>query len=153
VIKSILINPVTGRALDIHPSALGHDTLMSMTASQALGQFKSAYRSSAGTTIIAAPSTGGAIVLTDLIVSCDKVNAATITVQFSDGVNTTILFLGTATDAPINISTAFAGRWRGWRDARLEMVTVGNIKCNVAIGYFKIGSDLALSFTDWDAGR
>ena len=153
MIKSILINPVTGRALDIHPSALGHDTLMSMTASQAMGQFKSAYRSTAGTTIIAAPPTDGAIVLTDLIISCDKVNAATITIQLTDGVNTVIIFLGTATDAPINISTSFAGRWRGWVDGRLEMVTVGTLKCTVAVGYFKVGSSVALSYTDWDAGR
>jgi len=153
VIDVSIVNPITHKSINMMKDSLGNDTLVIQSPPAIFGQFKAAYRSTAGTTIIVSPTTDGSITLTDMIISCDKVQNATITVQFTDGVNTIIIFLGSATDAPINIDIPFAGRWRGWKNARIEMVTVGTLKCNVAIGYYKINSINTQSFSEWDTER
>lgn len=115
------------------------------------GRFKSSTRSSAGTTTVTSPDQGGSIILTDLIISTDKVNGATITVQFTDGTNTVSIFDGVATDAPINLALSFGGRWQGWRDARIDMVTAGALNATVAIGYYKYKDSLV--YAEWDSLR
>lgn len=118
------------------------------------GHFKSVYRGSAGTTTITeGDGEEDAIVLTDLIMTTDKVNAATATVRFTDGTNTVNLMAAQVTDAPCNITIPFRGHWQGWRAARLELVTVGVVKCTVSCGYYKIPKDKALSYNDWDSRR
>ena len=117
------------------------------------GTFRSATSTGAATTTIATPELDQEIVLTDLIVSTDKVNGATIIVRWIDDLsNSVIIYNGTATDAPINVAIAFAGRWAGWMNARLEMVTVGvNLEANVSIGYYKLPE--GLTYEQWDALR
>jgi len=115
------------------------------------GKFASAIRTTAGTTVIASPSLGQEIVMTDLIISTDRTNNATVTVQWTDGVETIAIYSGITNDAPINFGIAFAGRWSGWKDARLEMVTVGNVTANVSVGFYKLPE--GLTFAEWDADR
>ena len=115
------------------------------------GQFKAANRTTAGTTIVTEPLLGGSIGITDLIVSADKVNLATVTIRFTDGTNTIILYRGVTTDAPINISIPIGGRFRGWSNARVELVTTGAVDASVTLGYIKYSEGLA--FEAWDKQR
>lgn len=115
------------------------------------GQFKAANRTSAGTTIITEPRLGGSVGLTDLIISADRVNSATVTVRFTDGTNTINLYRGITTDAPINIAVPIGGRFRGWANARIELVTTGIVDASVTLGYIKYSE--GLQFASWDKLR
>ena len=118
-----------------------------------VGVFKSVTRSVAGTTIITEPKENQAINLTDLIISTDRVQAATVTVQFTDGTNTIVIFSTNVSDAPANIAIPFAGKWRGWENARLELVTVNAVTAIVALGYYHVDSEFSLTFEEWDSIR
>jgi hypothetical protein len=115
------------------------------------GVFKAVGRTSAGTTIITTPDGGGSIFITDLVLSASKAATSDVTIQFTDGSNTVIVFLGDSINAPINLAVGFVGRWQGWKDARLELVTTGNVIANVAVGYVK--SPQGPGFAEWDALR
>jgi len=115
------------------------------------GVFATANRTTAGTTIIASPALGQEIVLTDLIISADRVNGSSTTIQFTDGVDTEVIMKITTTDAPANIAVPFNGNWRGWKDARIEMVTVNSVDSTVALGYYKVSE--GISFSEWDSKR
>ena len=117
------------------------------------GTFKAETRTSAGTTIVAEPSEDGSIILTDIIVTADRVNGASVTVQFTDGTNTIVIFEVDVTDAPVAIGLPLNGRWQGWRNARLELVTVGAVTSTLSVGYYKIPSTRTLDYSTWDALR
>ena len=89
--------------------------------------------------------------LTDLIISADKVNSGSITLQFTDGTETVVIYKGITTDAPINISLAVAGRFRGWADARIDLVTVGAVDANVTLGYLSLSQ--SLTYSVWNSAR
>lgn len=134
-----LVNPQDGPVLITETQASTH------------GTFKTANRTSAGTTAVATPLPGGSIILTDLIVTTDKVNGATLTLQFTDGTNAVIISRSILTDAPANFAIGFTGLWRGWKDGRLDMVTTGNVDATVTCGYYK--SIESIDYATWDAQR
>jgi len=138
--------------LEIIKTSYGGCLAVARTA-ETQGVFKSTNRTTTGTSIITAPDSGGAIVLTDLLISTDKVNNATVVVRFTDGTNTIEIFSANVTDAPVNLSIPFAGNWKGWKNARLELVTVNTVDVTVAVGYYKIGNEFADGYTEWDAKR
>ena len=153
MLKTSIVSQVDGQELCTHEGYVGRRFLISQSYASMNGSFKSASRAAAGTTIISAPELGGSIVLTDLIVTSDRVNAATITLRFSDGTNNVNIFVTDVTDAPCNIATSFAGQWKGWKDARMELVTTGVVKTTVAVGYFKLASEISADYGAWDAAR
>lgn len=118
---------------------------------QVHGTFKSATRTTTGTTMITDPSPGGSIILTDLLISGEKQAGSSTEVRFTDGSNTITIFLASAVDAPPNFAHTFAGRFQGWRDARIDMVTVGSGDATITVGYMKIASSLI--FEEWDGLR
>lgn len=150
MIKTIATDSGTTKALLIQSTDEGPIPIGG-TLANLRGTFKSTSRTSAGTSIITSPALGKSIVLTDLIVGTDKVNGATITVQFTDGTDTIEIYSGNATDAPINVAIAFAGNWAGWKDARVEMVTTNALKATVAVGYYKL--DTGQTYEVWDSFR
>ena len=97
--------------------------LVMTTVAGTHGLFKSVTRTTAGTSIVTAPTPSGAIVLTDLIVTTDKTNATSVTVQFTNGIDTIVIMTGDSTNAPVNVAISFTGRIAGWKDARLEVIT------------------------------
>jgi hypothetical protein len=153
MVKTRLVRGKDGKELHSYSGYDGDPVLVTTTHGANSGSFKSASRTGAGTSIVVAPDGLDGIVLTDLILTTDKVNGATATVQITDGVNTIVLISANVTDAPCNIALSFAGKWEGWQGARVEFVTVGNVKATLAIGYFKIMEDSALPFASWDAKR
>ena len=92
--------------------------------------------------------------LTDLLLSGEKINGGVVTVHFTDGSNTVIVVEGLVTDNTINIAHAFGGRWLGWVDARIDFVTdTANQDATMSVGYYFVTGEGVLSFADWDALR
>ena len=122
-----------------------------MSPSEAHAHFKSATRTTAGTTIIVQPREGQAIWITDIIVSGEKQTGSSITVQFTDGTNTEVIVIVDQVDAAPNLAPTLNSYFRGWKDARVEIVTAGAGDGTVTIGY--IHATEALAFDVWDAER
>lgn len=117
----------------------------------AFGTFKAATRTTAGTTEITSPGIGGSLILTDLMVTGEKQAGSSVEVRFTDGTNTVTLYLASQVDAPASTAISFSGRWQGWKDARLDMITVGTADATVAVGYIKVPG--GLEFAEWNALR
>ena len=153
MVEVTLVNPKNGKAVKIGKTVCRDEAVFTTNCARFYGSFKSATRTSAGTTIVSEPDGNGAIVLTDLIVATDKVNNATVTVQFNDGTHQIVLLTAHVTDAPCNLAIPFTGHFQGWQAARLEVVTVGNVKTTVSCGYYKISQETALPYDTWNAKR
>ena len=150
-LKAILIDVASGKTLEVLDDVYGAPTLAVTDNYVGKTRFKSQYRTSAGTTTITEPVKDGAIMLTDLIISTDKVANSRLSVFFDDGTRTISIYDGVANDAPINLSIGFTGGWVGWVDAALKMTTVAALKANVAVGYIKVPGGCC--YTEWDALR
>ena len=144
------LKTVTGAGAPEKVAGVGFVPVTS-TLGSAFGTFKAVTRTTAGTTIITEPDPGGSLILTDLLVSSGKFSSGSVQVQFTDGTDTVSIFDIDVTDAPIVVALPFAGRWQGWKDARLEMVTVLDPDATVAAGYVKIPA--GIPFAEWDALR
>lgn len=129
----------------------GQPTLLVMSPAQAHGQFKAATRTTAGTTVIVQPKAGGSVIVTDILVSGEKQAGSDVTIQFTDGVNTEIMIVSDQVDATPTIAANLQSYFRGWRDARVELVTGGAGDATVTIGYFH--SPDSQTFSEWDAER
>lgn len=115
-------------------------------------QFKVAATTSAATTVIVKPNSGGALVITDFILNQDKVASGDLILQFTDGSDTEIFFKSGTKDAQIILAHGFAGRMFGWRDARVEMISAGtNPTTNVTIVYYHLLE--SITFLEWDTLR
>lgn len=152
MLKAILIDSATGKEL-YNADQNGDKVLISQTHAQVEGTFRAKTLTAAGTVIVAEPDKGGCIVLTDFILTSDKTEGAVITVQFTCGTDTIPIMVADMSDAPVNLATSLAGKWDGWKDARLELVITGgaNPTATLAAGYYKL-KDSKL-FDDWDAQR
>lgn len=148
-----LVDAITGKALDTNTSG-GKIILTTQTGAIANGQFKSISFSTATTNALVTPPLGTAIVISDIILSVEKVAGGDVAIQFTDGIQTIIITHPIVVDAPANLAINFGGRWRGWRDARIDVVSTGsNISGNVSIGYQFVTGEEALDFAEWDALR
>ncbi len=158
-IKAVVTDAKTRKAIHTHKvlseviDTVDGDEIYLVTAGflQTHGTFKSASRSTAGTTIITSPNGNGSLILSDLIIGTDKVNGASVTVRLTDGTNTINIFSTVVTDAPANLALSMAGRWQGWRDARIELVTVGTVAATVSVGYVKV--PVSSPYSEWDSYR
>ena len=117
------------------------------------GAFRSKTRTTAGTTAVITPISGGSLILTDLLISGEKQATSSVEVRFTDGSNTVTVFLVSQSDAPASLAHSFAGRFHGWKDARVDMITTGAGDATVTIGYYKINGSRTLPFEAWDALR
>ena len=129
--------------------------LMGMTPGALNASFKAVQRVADGTTIITQPeSDETSIRVYDIIITTDKTNATSATIQFTDGTNTVVIAKGDSTNAPVNLAIAFNGRVQGWGGARLELVTVGAVTANAMATYEKISKEFTdQSFEEWDKKR
>ena len=151
----VWLQTITGVAL--HTEKVGqHTHLVTEDHSRVVTQFQHAASTDAGTTTVVTPRSGAAIVITDIILSQEKVAAGFITIQFDDDDNNTVILLrGTTVDGDMpGLHIPFAGRVRGWKDARVEMVTVGvNVESDVTIMYYHLIGEQVLLFDEWSAQR
>ena len=129
------------------------DQIVQVTTSgpQRHGVFKAVTSTTQTTTIITAPDDLGSIVLTDLLITTNRAANGILTIHFTDDVQTIDIAIFPV-DLAVNQSIAFVGLFRGWADARLEMVTtVANFDATVTAGYMK--TPAGLGFAEWDALR
>ena len=117
----------------------------------AFSTFQSVTRSTAGTTTIVSPIGGGSIAVTDVMLSATKVNAATVSLVFDDDTNSETLFTIALTNDPVTFPWTVKGRLQGWRDARLDLVTVNSTVTFVTVVYMLLPDSLI--FSEWDALR
>jgi len=152
---SIFAKLVDGLGVLLHTETVGHHThLIIEDHSRAASQFKTTTFTGEGTTAVVTPRIGGAIVLTDFIIGSKKFSAGSVEIRFTDGTNTESIYIADTDDVPISIAFSPAGRWRGWLDARIDVVVVGaDTDPTVAIGYYHLTEGSVLSFSDWDAER
>ena len=156
MIKAILSSPRDKASLLISEFAGSRDKeiLITERLGRLRGSFKSVTNSGSQTQTIISPLSGGSIVLTDLILSADKVQNATVVVQFTDDTNTETLYSGDASNNTINLAIAFQGNWQGWSDARLELVTdTAGQSVTAVLGYYKVSEDDSLTYGAWNALR
>lgn len=150
-LNTVLKDPKTGTAIEIIDDIFGNPTIGVTDHYPGCTRFRSSTRAAAGTTTIAEPSVDGAIMLTDMIISTDRVALSQLTVFFDDGTRQINIYDGCANDAPINFAIGFHGGWTGWKDSALKMTTVAAVNATVAVGYIKLGE--GLNYTEWDALR
>ena len=140
----------------LHTERFGaHVHLITEDHSRVATRFKSVSHTTAATTTITTPKPGGAIVMTDMIVSGEKVSGATITVQFNDGTNQIVITKNHVNDGPVNMPSSLQGLCLGWKDAFIEFITsTMNQEATVSIWYYFV-NDAArvLVFADWDTER
>ena len=153
MLKTRLICGRTGGELHSYGGYDGDPVLGVTTHEKKNGHFAAATRSAAGTTTIIAARSNDGIVLTDLMLTTDKVNGATAIVSITDGSNTVNLIAADLTDAPCNIAIPFVGRWETWRAARVDLITTGVVVATLSLGYFRIPWNTARSYSVWDAER
>lgn len=151
MLNVVPIDAATGKTLETIEDVYGNPTLATTDCYVSKTRFKSETRIGAGTSTITSPATDGALLLTDIIISTDRVASSQLTVLFDDGTHQINIYDGYANDAPINIALGFHGGWTGWKDAVLKMTTVASIKAMVAVGYIKIPN--GIEYEVWDPMR
>ena len=117
----------------------------------AFSTFQSVTRSTGGTTTVVTPAGGGSISVTDIVVSATKVNSATVSLAFDDDTDSETLFTISTNNQPVTFAWSVKGRMQGWRDARLDLVTVNNTLAFVTVTYMLLPDSLI--FSEWDALR
>jgi len=152
MVKTHLINLKNNKALCVEKTLIG-ETLVTCSPCHIKGAFKSVSRTTAGTSIITSPITDGSLYLTDLVISSEKKAGNVITIQFTDDTETISILDADATDAPVVFSVSFQGKWQGWKNARLEVVTTVDANITVACGYIKVPIELTETYTEWNANR
>lgn len=150
-LKAVLEDSATGKSVETIDDVYGNPTLATIDCYMSKTRFKSETRTGAGTSTITSPQTEGALLLTDLIISTDRVANSKLTIFFDDGTRQVNIYDGYANDAPINIALCFHGGWTGWKDASMKMTTVAVIKATVAVGYIK--TPTGIEYDVWDAMR
>lgn len=152
MIKEIIIDTATGKSLGDSNDIFGHPTLEIVDYYHTNVRFKSTTLTDAGSATIASPTEGGALILTDMIISTDKVLNSRLTVFFADPIEKIAVFDGYPIDAPINTALGLHGAWTGWKDASLRMLAVGiKLQSTVAVGYIKIPK--GIEYAEWDKLR
>ena len=143
------------RGVRLHTQKVGpHTHLVTEDHSRVATQFRHTANAGAETTIAVTPPSGTAIVITDIVLGAEKAASGSVTVQFVEGSDVVIVFKVSTVQNPVSLHVPFAGRWRGWRDARIDVVTTGmNDDSDVSIGYYIISGEGVFSFSDWDALR
>ena len=105
-------------------------------------------------TALVTPSSKGSIEITDLIISTDKQNGATVILTFEDGTNIETIVNGILTDGPLQLNLAVAGRFQGWRDAILYYTVAGaNSTGAITVGYVRQGADNTENYSVWNSRR
>ncbi len=92
--------------------------------------------------------------LTDLVVSGEKINSGIITIRFYDGANTESIYVGHCNDGPVNLAWTVQGRIWGWADAYIDFTTSANNQdATCTISYIHIAKPLTLKYDRWNALR
>jgi len=141
--------------LNLHTETVGgHTHLITEDHARVATNYVFAEHDGASTTAVITPNEGQAIVVTDLVIAGEKRTNATIVVRFTDGTNTAGIISPVVNDDAVNLHIGFVGRYRGWRDARIEFITdTANQVATITVGYYHLRGEGVLDFATWDALR
>ena len=157
MLKVVLTDEKTGASFhteEYQMEGVKNRVLLTETIAGHYGVFKTSAFTVAGTTELITPKGNKSIQITDLIVTFEKKNTATVAINFHDGTNTAPLFKATLTDAPVNMSSNFRGRIRGWNTAHIDVIIAGaDAIGSVAIGYIIHPSEIGMIYEEWVAAR
>jgi len=153
MLKAVLTDLEDGQAMFSEEASNGQRVLVVEPYQRVYNAFYSVTRTTTGVTTIVTPKLGAGIILTDLMISYEKVASGVLTVRFNDGTTTADLMSVTTTDAPANIAIPFAGKIKGWKDARVDMETTKNGSAFVMIGFYRSDPGHTMSYTEWLAER
>ena len=157
MLKVVLTDEKSGQALhseEYQQEGFKNRILLTETIAGHYGVFKSASFTVIGTTELVTPKGSNSIQITDLIVTFEKKNTATVTINFHDGTNTATLLSATLTDGPLNLSSNFRGRIRGWNTAHVDVViAAADAIGSVAIGYVIHPAATGLAYAEWNSRR
>lgn len=152
MVKTEIVGGGTGEVAKVIHSPMG-GTLIATDPCKLCGTFKATTFSAAGTTQLVTPTGGGSIVLTDIIITTEKKASGTLTVTLTDGTNSIDIIGIQTNDAPCNLAIPIAGRFPGWKNARVDVTTVEDYEATVTVGYVKIPAHESLSYAKWNALR
>ena len=152
MIKSVIVSPSNQEPLAFG-DGIGGDTLINARYGELNGHFKSIIIAGATTETVVSPYGDDAIALTDIITSMEKKNLALVTLKFSDGTSTEIIFRATLSDLPFNIGIPLAGRWEGWSGASIKLTNSLALVGSISIGYYHIPKDKTLDYGEWNEMR
>ena len=149
MINAVITNTKNSKSAFIETTYEGEQTIITASNHNINGKFKTALRTSAGTTIIATPKLGRSIILTDIIISASKAAGSTATVRFYDGTNSQNIIQLLLADAPIALSIPLIGKWKGWLNAQIELVTVGSTNCSVSVGFCDVIQEQTITYDEF----
>lgn len=116
------------------------------------GRFKTFVFTSATTNeVLVEPLPGGSLFLTDLLITARSQTSREIEITFTDGTNTEIIFESSLNSQPVRIAIPFSGRWRGWKDARIEVNSDATNRYTIGLGYVKTKN--SEEYAIWDSLR
>lgn len=156
--RSVLIDAKDGKTLATEdfwrgPHEIERDerVLMVVDPSSAHSTFRAVTGASSGTVTLVTPKDSGSIIVSDIVLSGDRVNGGQVAIRFTDGTNTINIFVADVTDAPVTLAIPFEGRVQGWKDARIDVVVTGNVTYSVMATFMKVPD--GLPFSEWDELR
>ena len=119
-----------------NPFSKNGPVMITMSPAQYHGHFKVATRTTMGTTVIVSPKPGRSLVVTDILISGEKQAGSSVTVQFTDGVDTEIMVLSDQVDATPTMSGNLNSYFYGWKDARVALAgtLITGVNLNFASG-------------------
>lgn len=129
----------------------GLEALLTTDPRLVTGTFKSLGGSGAGTTEFLTSPSNGSLLITDMILSADKVNSGAVEVRITDGTNSEPMARAIVTDAPVNMAANFGGRFQTWRNARVDVVVTNAVTWNLTLGYTRVAT--GLEYSDWNNRR
>jgi hypothetical protein len=153
MIKSVLIDPSSGKLLHVYDDPSGHPTLVTTDYGRLHGTFASGTGTAGNTTTIIAAKSNEGITLTDLVINIEKTNNASATVEVTDADgNGPVVLAVISADLGTSMAIAFQGNFATWQAARVEVVAVA-ADANVTVGYFRTPEENTLTFDAWDEQR
>lgn len=141
----------SGTALHVAKGRHGHYGLVVETQATIHSRFQSISLAAAATTTMITVSDKESIIITDILIAAQKKAASTFLLQFTDGVDTEVMFVPDIVNQPVNFGIALAGGWQAWLGADFQVVTAGTFNYTVTIGFYKVTH--GLQFADWDGLR
>ena len=118
---------------------------------EAHGTFKSVAITSTEVNIVSQPNLGQGIIVDSMLLNARKHNGKDITIQMTDGVNTEVIFTADLTNQDLTLTHNVPHGWKGWENARLEVVSGSTKQVSITLGYAKFPK--ALSYSAWDKLR
>ena len=152
-IKQIISNGSAQHEVPTAPALATTGRIVPITSSELLhfGAFNSVKLTAAGTLTVATPKAGQALMVTDVVIGSSKTAASNVQLRFTDGPNTVRIIEIDSINSALAWSFSPRAPFRGWVDARIDLITTGNVTVVATVGYIKLES--GIPFAEWDALR